>query len=75
MIQHMPAAFTGAFAKRLNSLCQISVEEAKDGTRIQSGVAYLAPGGMQMLIDGTENAAKLKIMEEQLTTSCLQTKC
>lgn len=64
MIQHMPAAFTEAFSNRLDSLCQISVKEAKDGDRLVPGVAYLAPGGKQMLIDGTENAAKLKIMED-----------
>ncbi|WP_448552092.1 protein-glutamate methylesterase/protein-glutamine glutaminase [Thalassotalea montiporae] len=64
MVQHMPAAFTEAFANRLNSLCQISVKEAKDGDRLEAGKAYLAPGGMQMLIDGTENAAKLKVMED-----------
>lgn len=64
MIQHMPAAFTEAFSNRLDSLCQISVKEAKDGDRLAPGVAYLAPGGKQMLIDGTENAAKLKIMED-----------
>ncbi|REL26092.1 chemotaxis response regulator protein-glutamate methylesterase [Thalassotalea euphylliae] len=64
MVQHMPAAFTEAFANRLNSLCQISVKEAKDGDRLQAGHAYLAPGGMQMLIDGTENAAKIRVMED-----------
>lgn len=64
MIQHMPAAFTEAFSNRLDSLCQITVREAKDGDRLQPGVAYLAPGGKQMLIDGTENAAKLKVMED-----------
>ena len=64
MVQHMPAAFTEAFANRLNSLCQISVKEAKDGDRLEAGKAYLAPGGMQMMVDGTENAAKLKVMED-----------
>ncbi len=64
MVQHMPAAFTEAFSNRLDSLCQISVKEASDGDRLAPGVAYLAPGGKQMLIDGTENAAKLRIMED-----------
>ena len=64
MVQHMPAAFTEAFANRLDTLCQISVKEAKDGDRLQPGVAYLAPGGMQMMLDGTENATKLKVMED-----------
>lgn len=43
--QHMPAAFTGAFAKRLDSLCKIKVKEAQDGDTLVSGVAYVCPGG------------------------------
>ncbi|MGM0631058.1 MAG: chemotaxis-specific protein-glutamate methyltransferase CheB, partial [Pseudomonadota bacterium] len=31
MVQHMPAAFTKAFAQRLNGLCQVNVKEAEDG--------------------------------------------
>lgn len=64
LVQHMPAAFTGAFANRLNNLCKISVKEAQNGDLLKPGCAYLAPGGTQMLVDGTESAAKLKIIED-----------
>lgn len=64
MVQHMPAAFTDAFANRLNSLCKITVKEAAHGDRLKPGCAYLAPGGRQMVLDGTENAAKLKILDD-----------
>lgn len=64
LIQHMPAAFTGAFAQRLNSLSKIEVREAVDNDLLKPGVAYLAPGGKQMLIDGTESQAKLRIRED-----------
>lgn len=50
LIQHMPSTFTTAFAERLNSLCQISVLEAKDGDRLRPGIALLAPGGKQLMI-------------------------
>ncbi|ARN75431.1 protein-glutamate methylesterase/protein-glutamine glutaminase [Oceanicoccus sagamiensis] len=50
LIQHMPSTFTAAFAERLNSLCKISVVEAKDGDTLRPGVALLAPGGKQMMI-------------------------
>jgi two-component system chemotaxis response regulator CheB len=50
LIQHMPSTFTSAFAERLNSLCKISVVEAKDGDTLRPGVALLAPGGKQMMI-------------------------
>lgn len=64
MVQHMPAAFTLAFANRLNGLCQIDVKQASSGDILKPGCAYLAPGGKQMIIDGTENAAKLRILED-----------
>ena len=52
LIQHMPAAFTKAFAERLDKLCQIRVKEAEDGDVLRPGLALLAPGGKQMMVDG-----------------------
>ncbi|MBA6114592.1 chemotaxis response regulator protein-glutamate methylesterase [Pseudomonas putida] len=52
LIQHMPAAFTKAFAERLDKLCKINVKEAEDGDMLRPGLALLAPGGKQMMIDG-----------------------
>lgn len=64
IIQHMPAAFTAAFASRLNSLCKISVKEAADGDILKPGCAYLAPGGRQMIITGSESSAKIRILDD-----------
>jgi len=50
VVQHMPETFTGAFAKRLDSMCRIHVAEARDGDRILPGHALLAPGGHQMAV-------------------------
>ncbi|AIW18208.1 chemotaxis response regulator protein-glutamate methylesterase [Vibrio coralliilyticus] len=63
LIQHMPATFTAAFASRLNSLCKIQVKEAADGDALKPGVAYLAPGGKQMMIDGRPGSAKLRVID------------
>ena len=62
LIQHMPAAFTPAFAARLDSLCKISVKEAVNGDVLKPGCAYLAPGGMQMLVEKTGMTGRLKVM-------------
>lgn len=64
LIQHMPAAFTGAFASRLNSLAKIEVKEAADGDILRAGVAYLAPGGKQMLLEGSESNCKIRIKDD-----------
>lgn len=43
--QHMPATFTGPFAKRLNSVSQFEVTEACPGDKLKNGHAYVCPGG------------------------------
>lgn len=48
--QHMPAAFTSAFARRLDGLCGVAVKEARDGERVLPGHAYVAPGGRHLLL-------------------------
>jgi two-component system chemotaxis response regulator CheB len=61
--QHMPPGFTTSFAARLNSLCQISVQEASNGDRILPGHAYIAPGGKQFSV-GRSGANYVCIVED-----------
>jgi len=51
IVQHMPARFTRAFAKRLDGLCAIRVVEVEGGERLEPGVAYIAPGDRHMLVE------------------------
>lgn len=67
--QHMPGTFTGAFASRLNGLCQLQIQEAKDGMVLKPGNVYIAPGGKQMLFEGNARAARLNV---RLTDARLQ---
>ena len=46
--QHMPPGFTTSYARRLDGLCRISVQEARDGERVLPGHAYIAPGGFHL---------------------------
>ena len=46
--QHMPEKFTAMYATRLNGICAMNVREAKDGDRLERGVALIAPGGLHM---------------------------
>jgi two-component system chemotaxis response regulator CheB len=48
IVQHMPPGFTKMYADRLNGLCQMEVREAKNGDRVERGVALIAPGDLQM---------------------------
>jgi two-component system chemotaxis response regulator CheB len=53
IVQHMPQGFTAAFARRLNSVCEIDIKEAEDGEPVVPGTAYIAPGGRHMLLQRT----------------------
>ena len=46
--QHMPEKFTAMYAQRLNGLCAMQVREAKDGDRLERGLALIARGGLHM---------------------------
>lgn len=48
--QHIPQAFSAAFAGRLNQLCAMEVREARDGDEARPGLALVAPGNFHMLL-------------------------
>lgn len=50
IVQHMPQAFTRAFAEHLNRDCAIQVKEAGNGDHILPGQALIAPGNHHLLI-------------------------
>lgn len=50
IVQHMPEGFTNAFARRLDSICRITVKEAEDNDTILIGRALIAPGNKHMLV-------------------------
>ena len=63
LVQHMPAAFTPAFAERLNTKCNINVKEAVDGESLRGGTAYVAPGGLQTELNKSVSKAKFRVYQ------------
>jgi two-component system, chemotaxis family, protein-glutamate methylesterase/glutaminase len=53
IVQHMPEMFTRSFAQRLNNAARMQVKEAEANEKIQSGVAYVAPGHSHMMLRAT----------------------
>jgi two-component system chemotaxis response regulator CheB len=51
IVQHMPAGFSARYAARLNGLGPLAVSEARDGELLQSGHAYVAPGGLHLSVE------------------------
>lgn len=50
IVQHMPEIFTAAFAKRLDSICRVTVKEAQDNDTVVRGRALIAPGNHHTLL-------------------------
>lgn len=59
--QHIPEAFSGPFARRMDSVATISVCEAQDGQQIVPGHAYIAPGDQHLMVvrDGARYVCRL----------------
>ncbi len=45
---HMPKAFTGPYAERLNAKCSIQIKEAADGDILKPGQVLISPGGRHL---------------------------
>jgi two-component system chemotaxis response regulator CheB len=59
--QHIPKAFSTAFARRMDACCQMTVCEAEDGQAILPGHVYIAPGDRHLRVvrDGARYCCKL----------------
>jgi two-component system, chemotaxis family, protein-glutamate methylesterase/glutaminase len=49
VVQHMPGAFSVAFARRLDECCKVPVQLARDGARLSQGQVFVAPGDWHVL--------------------------
>lgn len=63
IVQHIPPVFSRAFAESLNQLCPFTVKEAENGEMLQADHVYIAPGGIQMGIEGTSQGLRLFLKE------------
>jgi len=68
IVQHMPEVVTRAFADRLNRECRIEVEEARDGGRLRTGHALIAPGNRHMLVNRSGEELVVQIVDGPLVS-------
>jgi two-component system chemotaxis response regulator CheB len=61
IVQHIPRAFSGPFAARMNASSALNVCEASDRQPILAGHAYIAPGDRHLLVvrDGARYQCRL----------------
>ena len=63
IVQHMPEKFTNAFARRLDSLCAMSIKEAETGDQVVQGRVLIAPGNQHMALRRTGSRYTVEILE------------
>jgi len=61
--QHMPEKFTAMYAQRLDGICAMKVREAKDGDRLERGLALIAPGGRHMQLTKTNGQYYVRVLD------------
>ncbi|OIN91961.1 MAG: chemotaxis response regulator protein-glutamate methylesterase [Comamonadaceae bacterium CG1_02_60_18] len=61
--QHMPEKFTAMYAQRVDGICAMNVREAKDGDRLERGVALIAPGGLHMQLTKSNGQYYVKVVD------------
>lgn len=59
VVQHMPPGFTEPFARRLNGLCALGVQEASHGQLLEPRTVSIAPAGWQTTVH--RSGAKLAV--------------
>ena len=64
IVQHLPVKFTRLFAERLNQECAIEVREARDGDRVESGLALVAPGGLHTGIATDRDGYYVRVFDD-----------
>lgn len=70
VVQHMPPLFTRLLAERLNSTCQLRVEEASQGRLIEPGRILIAPGDFHMKVTSTGGKAGVALDQTPRLNSC-----
>jgi two-component system chemotaxis response regulator CheB len=68
IVQHMPEKFTASFARRLDSLCEMSVKEAEDGDTVLRGRVLIAPGNLHTMIERSGARYYVSVKDGPLVT-------
>jgi two-component system chemotaxis response regulator CheB len=70
LVQHMPPLFTRLLAERLNSTCQMSVEEATQGRLVEPGRILIAPGEFHMKVAANGGSVSVRLDQSPRQNSC-----
>jgi two-component system chemotaxis response regulator CheB len=63
-VQHMPAGFTRALARRLDGLCALTVREAEGGEPLVPGTVLIAPGGRHLRVRASGTGLTAEVSDD-----------
>ena len=63
VVQHMPGLFTAPFAKRLNSISQLTIKEAAAGDILRPNCVFVAQGGKHLYLKRIGNLVKTQVRD------------
>lgn len=69
IVQHMPRVYTRYLASKLDAVSDLIVREAQNGVTLKKGDVWLAPGGYQCQIEGSDSQSKLSVQREAKVNS------
>lgn len=64
IVQHMPLGFTKSLAERFNNSCNLPVKEVVDGEILEKGVIYIAPAGVQTILEKAKGEIRLRLIND-----------
>ena len=70
VVQHMPPLFTRLLAERLQSSCQLAIEEAYHGQRVTAGKILIAPGDFHMKVSGRDGDVHVALDQSPQQNFC-----
>lgn len=70
VVQHMPAMFTEALARRLDRDCAMRICEGRGGAVLDGGQVWIAPGDRHMTVVASERGPELRLDREPPENSC-----
>lgn len=70
IVQHMPPFFTRMLAERLDSSCQLTVEEATQSEAVNAGKILIAPGDFHMKVAAQSGKVRVCLDQSLPQNSC-----
>jgi two-component system chemotaxis response regulator CheB len=70
LVLHMPAEFTPIYADRLTRGSRLVIREARDGTVLEPGQAWVAPGGYHMALSRKLESVRIVLNQDPPENFC-----